>query len=73
VYFDIMVNNKYATAWTYYNRTMSMNVNLGFLSINKKYSTCIISIPSEVTTELVNTIVGHEFNHNPLLLPSYSI
>jgi hypothetical protein len=25
-YFDMMLNNKYATSWTYYNRTMSMNV-----------------------------------------------
>jgi hypothetical protein len=55
-----MVNNKYATTWTYYNGTKSMNVNLGFLAVTKKYSTCILFLPSKVTTELVNTIAEHE-------------
>jgi hypothetical protein len=56
-----MVNNKYATHWTYYNRSNSMNVNLGFSAVSKKYSTCILFIPSEVIMELVNTIADHEF------------
>jgi hypothetical protein len=38
---------------TYYDRTKSMNVNLGFSTVTKKYSTCILFIPSEVTMELV--------------------
>jgi hypothetical protein len=54
------VNNKYATTWTYNDGTKSMNVNLGFSAISKKYSTCITFIPSEVTTELANTIACHE-------------
>jgi hypothetical protein len=29
----MMVNNKYATSWTYYDGTKSMNVNLGFLAV----------------------------------------
>jgi hypothetical protein len=33
-----------------------MNVNLGFSDVTKKYNTCILFIPSEVTMELVNTI-----------------
>jgi hypothetical protein len=37
-----------------------MNVDLGFSSITKKYSTWILFLPSEVTTELVNTIAKHE-------------
>jgi hypothetical protein len=57
-----MVNNKYATTWTYYNGTKSMNVNLGFSAVTKKYSTCILFLPSEVTTELVNTIAEHEID-----------
>jgi hypothetical protein len=57
-----MVNNKYATAWTYYNGTKSMNVNLGFSSITKNYITCILFLPSEVTTKLVNTIAEHEID-----------
>jgi hypothetical protein len=56
----MMVNNKYATAWTYYDGTKSMNVNLGFSVVTKKYSTCILFIHIEVTTELANTIAGHE-------------
>jgi hypothetical protein len=56
----MMVNNKYATTWTYYNGTKSMNVKLGFSAITKKYSTCIVFLPSEVTTELANTIAEHE-------------
>jgi hypothetical protein len=32
-----------------------MNVNLGFSAVTKKYSTCILFLPSEVTTKLVNT------------------
>jgi hypothetical protein len=46
--------------WTYYDRTKPMNVNLGFSAVTKKYSTCIIFIPSEVTMELVKTIAVHE-------------
>jgi hypothetical protein len=38
----------------------SMNVNLGFSAVTKKYSTFILFLPSEVTTELVNTIAEHE-------------
>jgi hypothetical protein len=37
-----------------------MNDNLGFSSLSKKYSTCILFLPSEVTTKLVNTIAEHE-------------
>jgi hypothetical protein len=48
--------------WIYYNRTWSMNVNLGFSAATKKYSTCILFIPSEVTVELANTIAGHEID-----------
>jgi hypothetical protein len=55
-----MVNNKYATSWTYYDRTKSINVNLEFSAITKNYSTCILFIPSEITMELANTIAGHE-------------
>jgi hypothetical protein len=29
----------------------------GFLAVNKNYSTCILFLPSEVTKELVKTIV----------------
>jgi hypothetical protein len=29
----LKLKTKYATAWTYYNRTLSMNVNLGFLDV----------------------------------------
>jgi hypothetical protein len=46
---------------TYYARTKSMNVNLGFSAVTKKYSTCILFIPSEVIMELVKTIADHEF------------
>jgi hypothetical protein len=56
----MMVNNKYATAWTYYNETKSMNVILGFSSFTKKYSTCILFLSSEVPTELANSIAEHE-------------
>jgi hypothetical protein len=56
----MMVNNKYATAWTYYNGTKSMNVNFRFSDITNKYSTYIVFIPSEVITELANNIAGHE-------------
>jgi hypothetical protein len=38
-----------------------MNVNLGFSVVIKKYSTCILFIPGEVTMELVKTIADHEF------------
>jgi hypothetical protein len=38
----------------------SMNVNLRFSAVTKKYSTCILFLPSEVTTELVNVIAEHE-------------
>jgi hypothetical protein len=58
----MMVNNKYATAWTYYNRTWSMNVNIGFSAVTKKYSTYILYIPSEVTPKLANTIACHEID-----------
>jgi hypothetical protein len=37
-----------------------MNANLGFSDVTKNYSTCILLLPSEVTTELVNTIAKHE-------------
>jgi hypothetical protein len=30
----------------------------GFSAVTKKYSTCILFLPSEVTTELINTIVA---------------
>jgi hypothetical protein len=56
----MMVNKNYATSWTYYNRSKSMNVNLGFLALTKNYITCILFIPSEVTTELAITIALHE-------------
>jgi hypothetical protein len=69
----MMLNNKYATTWTYYNRTMSMNVTWNSQLSLRNYNTCIIFIPSEVNVELVNTIADHESCHNPPLLPSYSI
>jgi hypothetical protein len=56
----MMVNNKYATTWIYYDGTKSMNVNLGFSAVTKNYSTCILFLPIEVTTELVNTIAEYE-------------
>jgi hypothetical protein len=55
-----MVNNKYATTWTYYNGTKSMNVNLGFSAVTKNYSACILFLPNEVTTELAKTITEYE-------------
>jgi hypothetical protein len=55
-----MVNNKYATSWTDYDGTKSINVNLELSAITKNYSTCIFFVPSEVTTKLANTIAGHE-------------
>jgi hypothetical protein len=46
----------------------------GFTGVTKNYSTCIIFLLSEETTELVNTIEEHEICVNSLLLlPSYSI
>jgi hypothetical protein len=39
-----------------------MNVNLGFSAVTKKYSTYILFIPSEVTTELAKTIAGNEIS-----------
>jgi hypothetical protein len=69
----MMLNNKYATAWIYYDRTMSMNVTWNSQLSLKNYNICIIFIPSEVTVELVNTIADHESYYNPPLLPSYSI
>jgi hypothetical protein len=51
-----------------------MNVNLEFLAVTKNYSTCILFIPSEVTTELAITIEVHKIAvRNSLLLSSYSI
>jgi hypothetical protein len=50
-YFDMMLNNKYATAWTYYDRTMSMNVAWNSKLSPRNYSTCILFIPSEITME----------------------
>jgi hypothetical protein len=35
-------------------------MSTGFSSITKNYRTCILFLPSEVTTELVNTIAEHE-------------
>jgi hypothetical protein len=40
--------------------TKSINVNLGFSAVTKKYSTYILFLPNEVTMELVNTITEHE-------------
>jgi hypothetical protein len=57
----MMLNIKYATTWTYYDRTMAMNVAWNSQMSLRNYSTCILFIPSEVTMELVNTIAHHEF------------
>jgi hypothetical protein len=56
-----MLNIKYATDWTYYNRTMPMNVAWNSQLSLRNYSTCILFIPSEVTVKLVNTIADHEY------------
>jgi hypothetical protein len=37
-----------------------MNVSKDSQLSLRKYSTCILFLPSDVTTELVNTIVDHE-------------
>jgi hypothetical protein len=47
----MMLNIKYATAWTYYNRTMAMNVARDSQLSLRNYNTCILFIPSEVTVE----------------------
>jgi hypothetical protein len=43
----MMLNNKYATTWTYYGITMSMNVSQDSQLSLRKYNTCILFIPSE--------------------------
>jgi hypothetical protein len=47
----MMLNIKYAITWTYYNRTMPMNVTRDSQLSLKNYNTCIIFISSEVTVE----------------------
>jgi hypothetical protein len=51
MYFDMMLNTKYAIAWTYYNGTMPMNVPWNSQLSLRNYSICIIFIRSEVTME----------------------
>jgi hypothetical protein len=69
----MMLNVKYATAWTYYDRAMSMNVTWNSKLSSRNYSTCILFIPSEVTVKRQN----HSRSMNTVtiqaLLPSYSI
>jgi hypothetical protein len=43
----MMLNNKYATTWTYYDRNYVYECHLGFLAVIKKYNTYILFIPSE--------------------------
>jgi hypothetical protein len=40
-----------------------MNV---FSAVTKKYITCILFLPSEVTTKLVNTIEEHEIHRTDM-------
>jgi hypothetical protein len=47
----MMLDIKYATTWTYYNRTMPMNVTRDSKLSLRNYNTCIIFIPIEVTVE----------------------
>jgi hypothetical protein len=47
----MMLNIKYATAWTYYDRMISMNVTWNSKLSLRNYSTYILFIPSEVTVE----------------------
>jgi hypothetical protein len=47
----MMLNIKYATTWTYYNRTMPMNVARNSQLSLRNYNTYILFIPSEVTVE----------------------
>jgi hypothetical protein len=57
----MMVNNKYATMHRHItNRSKSMNVNKDSQLSLRRCSTCILFLPSEVTTELINTIAAHE-------------
>jgi hypothetical protein len=42
-----MLNNKYATTWTYYNRNYVYECHSGFSAVTKKYNTCILFIPSK--------------------------
>jgi hypothetical protein len=41
----MMFNFKYATAWTYYNRTMPMNVAWNSQLALRNYSTCDVGMP----------------------------
>jgi hypothetical protein len=43
----MMLNNKYATTWTYYDRNYVYECRSGFIAVTKKYNTCILFIPSE--------------------------
>jgi hypothetical protein len=56
----MMLNNKYVITWTYYNRTISINVAWNSQLSLRNYNTCILFIPSEVTVELVKIIADHE-------------
>jgi hypothetical protein len=47
----MMLNIKYATAWTYYNRTMYMNVTWNSKLSLINYSTRILFIPRKKTVE----------------------
>jgi hypothetical protein len=47
----MMLNIKYATTWTYYDRTLPMNVTRDSQLSLRNYNTCILFIPSEVTVK----------------------
>jgi hypothetical protein len=56
-----MVNNKYATTWTYYNgQSPWISTYDSQLSLRNIAHALFFSLASEVTTELVNTIAEHE-------------
>jgi hypothetical protein len=59
-----MLNNKYATTWTYYDRALPMNIARDSQLSLRNYNTCILFIPSEVTVEegkipyqIMNTVI----------------
>jgi hypothetical protein len=46
-----MLNNKYATTWTYYDRSCVYECHSGFLAVTKKYNTCIFLSLVKITVE----------------------
>jgi hypothetical protein len=67
------LNKKCATVHkTYYNRSLVHECKQGFLASNKNFSTYIPFLPSDVTKELVKTILAMKlwsWCHNSPLLP----